>query len=228
MMPADFLEDLSRPDAYPPPQPTRVTLITTHISWVFLTDHEVWKLKRPVDYGFLDYTTVDRRRHFCEEEIRLNRRLAPDVYLGVEPVRRDGDHYSFLAKGTIVDYAVRMRRLPDGASAEALLGRGALTHEHLSRLASQLAAFYAAAASAPTFGSLDILRVNVDENFAQVQPFVGRFVAPDTLWAVRAWQLGRLERDANEFETRRAQGRVREGVPRQNHVRLASHAFVFF
>lgn len=211
MRPADLLADLSRPEAYPPPLPTRVTLITTHISWVFLTDHEVWKLKRPVDYGFLDYTTVDRRRHFCEEEIRLNRRLAPDVYLGVEPVRQDGDRYSFLAKGSIVDYAVRMRRLPDAASAEALLGRGALTHEHLSRLANRLAAFYTTAASAPTFGSFDVLRVNVDENFAQVQPFVGRFVAPDTLQAVRAWQLGRLERDANDFEARRAQGRVREG-----------------
>ncbi|MGH7313018.1 MAG: AAA family ATPase [Candidatus Rokuibacteriota bacterium] len=210
-MPADLLEGLARPEAYPPPRPTRVTLITTHISWVFLTDREVWKLKRPVDYGFLDYTTADRRRHFCQEEIRLNRRLAPDVYLGVEPVRRDGGRYAFVANGRIVDYAVRMRRLPDEASAEALLGRGALTHEHLSRLASRLAAFYTTAASAPTFGSPDILRANVDENFAQVQPFVGRFLAPDTLQAVRAWQLGRLERDANEFATRRARGRVREG-----------------
>ncbi|MGH7307373.1 MAG: AAA family ATPase [Candidatus Rokuibacteriota bacterium] len=208
---AALLEDLARPEAYPPPLPTRVTLITTHISWVFLTDHEVWKLKRPVDYGFLDYTTVDRRRHFCQEELRLNRRLAPDVYLDVEPVRQDGGRYSFLARGPIVDYAVRMRRLSDEASAEALLGRGALTHERLSRLASRLAAFYTTAASAPTFGSLDILRANVDENFTQVQPFVGRFVAPDTFQTVRAWQLGRLERDANEFERRRAQGRVREG-----------------
>jgi aminoglycoside phosphotransferase family enzyme len=62
-------------------------LITTHISWVFLTDYEVWKLKRPVDYGFVDYTTLERRRQCCEDEVRLNRRLAPDVYLGVVPVR---------------------------------------------------------------------------------------------------------------------------------------------
>jgi aminoglycoside phosphotransferase family enzyme/predicted kinase len=206
-----LLADLARPEAYPPPRPTRVTVVTTHISWVFLTDQEVWKLKRPVDYGFLDYTTIDRRRHFCQEEIRLNRRLAPDVYLGVEPLRLDGGRYSFLSRGSIVDYAVRMRRLPDEASAEALLRRGALTHERLSRLARQLAAFYGTAASVPAFGSLDILRANVEENFVQVQPFVGRFVGPDTLQAVRAWQLGRLEHDASEFERRRAQNHIREG-----------------
>ena len=82
-----LLDDLRRPEAYPDPRPSAVTLVTTHISWVFLTDREVWKLKRPVDYGFVDYTTVERRRQFCEDEVRLNRRLAPDVYLGVVPVR---------------------------------------------------------------------------------------------------------------------------------------------
>jgi aminoglycoside phosphotransferase family enzyme len=159
-----LLEDLTRPDAYPPPHPTRVTLVTTHISWVFLTDHDVWKLKRPVDYGFLDYTTADRRRHFCHEEVRLNRRLAPEVYLGVVPVRLEGGRHSLTSGGPIVDYAVRMRRLPDGANAEALLRRGALTDDHLSRLAARLAGFYAESAPAPGFGSLDVIRANIDEN----------------------------------------------------------------
>lgn len=210
-MPGDLLEDLARPEAYPPPQPARVTIITTHISWVFLTDREVWKLKRPVDYGFVDYTTAERRRHFCEEEIRLNRRLAPDVYLGVEPLHRDGGAYSFAGPGRVVDHAVRMRRLSDEASAEALLRRGALTHEALARLASRLAAFYARAAPTPAFGSLDILRANVEENFTQVRPFLGRFLDPETLRIVRDWQLGRLAQHAADFEGRRAGGRIREG-----------------
>ena len=78
-----IVQGLLRPDAYPLPRPTRVDLVTTHISWVFLTDHEVWKVKRPIDYGFLDYTTLDRRHHFCLEEIRLNQRLAPSVANGL-------------------------------------------------------------------------------------------------------------------------------------------------
>jgi hypothetical protein len=77
-----LLDDLRRPEAYPAPRPSQVAQVTTHISWVFLTDRDVWKLKRPVDYGFVNYTTLERRRRCCEDEVRLNRRLAPDVYLG--------------------------------------------------------------------------------------------------------------------------------------------------
>ncbi len=206
-----LLEDLGRPDAYPPPRPATVSLITTHISWVFVTDHEVWKLKRPVDYGFVDYTSLDRRRHFCHEEVRLNRRLAPDVYLGVVPVRLEEGRHSLTSNGTIVDYAVRMRRLPDAANAENLLRHGALTHGHLGRLAGRLAAFYASCAPGSRWGSLDVIRHNVEENFAQVGPFVGRFVERETFEAVRNWQLGCLSGHAHEFESRREQGRIRDG-----------------
>src|SRR5688572_22187883 len=165
-----LLEDLGRPEAYPAPRPTTIRLVTTHVSWVFITDHDVWKLKRPVDYGFLDYTTLDRRRHFCDEEVRVNSRLAPDVYLGVVPVRLDKGRHGFTSDGTVVDYAVRMRRLPETASAESLLLHGHLTHEHLSRLAGRLAAFYAASPPASGGGSGDVLRTNVEENFTQVRP----------------------------------------------------------
>ena len=211
MHPAGLLEDLMRPAAYPAPRPTSVRLITTHISWVFVTDHDVWKVKRPVDYGFVDYSTLERRQHFCHEELRANRRLAPDVYLDVVPIRvRDGLH-GVTPTGTIVDYAVRMRRLDDAWSAESLLRGGRLTHEHLARLASRLAAFYATATPASTSRSLQVVCANVDENFAQVEPFVGRIVDAKTFKAARDWQLGRLTRDAAVFEAREAQGRVRDG-----------------
>jgi uncharacterized protein len=211
LRPTELLEDLARPEAYPVPRPTTVSVITTHISWVFVTNHEVWKLKRPVDYGFVDYTTLDRRRHFCHEEVRVNRRLAPDVYLGVVPVCLEGGRYSFGSTGAVVDYAVRMRRLPDSASAEGLLRRGALTHEHLACLAGRLTAFYATSASESNERSLDVLRANVEENFDQVRPFVGRFVDADTFETVRSWQLGCLARDSLVFDARREEGRIRDG-----------------
>lgn len=208
---SELLEDLARPEAYPAPRPTTVSLVTTHISWVFITDHDVWKLKRPVDYGFLDYTTLDRRHHFCHEEVRVNARLAAGVYLAVVPVHLDQGRHSFTSSGTVVDYAVRMRRLPEAASAASLLEHAHLTHEHLARLAGRLAAFYATVSPASGWGAVDVLRANVEENFAQVRPFVGRFVDPETFEAVRAWQLGRLERDASVFEARQAHGRIRDG-----------------
>ena len=206
-----LLDDLRRPEAYPDPRPSAVTLVTTHISWVFLTDREVWKLKRPVDYGFVDYTTVERRRQFCEDEVRLNRRLAPDVYLGVVPVRLGPAGHWFGPDGEIVDYAVRMRRLPDDRSMEALLRRGALTGDHLQRLASRLARFFTAAAPVPEAGAIEAIRGPVTENFVEVEPFVGRFVSREVLDAVRDWQLGILEREAARFEERVRQGRIRDG-----------------
>ena len=207
----DLLMDLKTPEAYPAPRPTTIRLITTHISWVFITDHDVWKLKRPVDYGFVDYTTLARRRHFCHEEVRVNSRLAPGVYLDVVPVRLDQGRHSFTSSGTVVDYAVRMRRLAETANAESLLRHGQLTHDHLARLAARLAAFYATSPATARLGSLDILRANVEENFDQVRTFVGRFVESKTFEAVRAWQLGWLERKATLFEARQEQGRIRDG-----------------
>ena len=181
-----MLKDLERPEAYPPPRPTAVRRITTHISWVFITDHDVWKVKRPVDYGFVDYTTVERRRHFCHEEVHVNSRLAPGVYLDVVPIRLDRGRHAFTSDGPIVDYAVRMRRLPDNANAESLLRHGVLTDDHLARLAARLAAFYARAPVNSTLGSLDVLRTNVEENFEQVRPLVDRVVPRETFETVRA------------------------------------------
>ncbi len=204
-------DDLLRPDAYPPPRPARVERVTTHISWVFLTERDVFKVKRPVDYGFVDYSTLERRRHFCEEEVRLNRRLAPDVYLGVVPVRAGPDGATLTGDGPVVDYAVHMRRLPDAASAEARVRAGTLGHEDLWRLAGTLARFYAGAPATPRYGAPGVIAANVRENFEQVRPFVGRLLSAATFDAVRAWQLGTLARRRARFRARIARGRIRDG-----------------
>jgi aminoglycoside phosphotransferase family enzyme/predicted kinase len=206
-----LLDDLRCPEAYPAPRPSRVTQLTTHISWVFLTDLDVWKLKRPVDYGFVNYTTLERRQRSCEDEVRLNRRLAPDVYLGVVPVRLGPRGHWFGLDGDVVDYAVHMRRLPDERSAEALFRRGELTADHLAHLAERLALFFADAPPAPEAGALEVIRENVLENFTQTDAFVSRLLSRDTFDAVRAWQLGILERHSDRFRDRAAQGRVRDG-----------------
>src|SRR5690242_11005774 len=109
----------SRPEAFPQPGGA-VEVRHTHISVVFLTIEHVYKVKKSVNLGFLDFSTLAKRRHYCEEEVRLNRRLAPDVYLGVVPVTAAG----FEMPGEPVEYAVKMRRLPEDATLHKRLLRG--------------------------------------------------------------------------------------------------------
>ena len=122
---AEELHELARTEAYPYPV-EQVQLIHTHISAVFLAGDFVYKIKKPVDFGFLDFSTLEKRKHFCEEEVRLNRRLAPEVYLGVVPIARDGEHLRFEASGTPVEYAVKMKRLNPAQTFESLLENGRL------------------------------------------------------------------------------------------------------
>ena len=207
---AALIRDLLRPGNFPG-NSSRVALTSTHISDVFLTDREAWKIKRPVNFGFLDFSTLDSRRHFCHEEVRLNAGLAPGVYRGVVPVRLDARGHSFRRGGRIVDYAVRMKRLPESASARDMLEKGTLGWEHLAALASLLAPFYAARRATPRFGSARAIRVNVRENFDQVEPFVGRFVAPERFASVRRWQESFLRAHSRTFHARVRAGRIREG-----------------
>jgi aminoglycoside phosphotransferase family enzyme/predicted kinase len=143
--------------------------------------------------------------------VRLNRRLAPDVYLGVVPVRRDAGGATLVGDDAVVDYAVRMRRLPDSASASAMLHAGTLGHDRLGRLAGILARFYATSPTTPAYGTVDAVGRNVTENFDQVRPFVGRFLSAPTFEAVQAWQAGYLAEHRERFEARIQHGRIRDG-----------------
>src|SRR5690242_11475973 len=105
-----LLDSLLQPDAYPQATST-VQLIQTHVSYLFLTDQYVYKIKKPVDFGFLNFSTIDRRRFYCHEEVRLNQRLCPDIYLGVVEVREAPDGASLTGDGRTLDYAVKMKRL---------------------------------------------------------------------------------------------------------------------
>jgi len=108
-----MIDDLLNP-AHLPDETETVSLVQTHISMVLIADRFVYKIKKPVDFGFLDFTTLDKRQYYCNQEVKLNRRLSQNVYLGVVPIRHDGKHYWIgEGEGRIVEYAVRMKRLPE-------------------------------------------------------------------------------------------------------------------
>lgn len=133
---------LASPDAYSS-HPDSVEHIETHISHVFLAGEYVYKLKKPVQYDFLDFTSIATREHACREEVRLNRRLAPDAYLGVVPIVRDSrGAYQLAGTGEVVDWAVKMRRLPTELSLDTLHLRGELRPDQIDRLATTLVRFY--------------------------------------------------------------------------------------
>ena len=209
-----LIQAMSRPQAYPHPVET-VSVVQTHISAVFLAGDRAYKVKKPVDLGFLDFTTLERRRHFCRQEVTLNRRLAPGVYLDVVPITAAGDGVLVDGPGPALEFAVRMVRLPDERTFEALLERGVLDSDALRALAGRLAAFHAAAASGAEvsrWGGFDTVAGNARENFAQLRPFVG-----DTLSARVLEVLERRTEAALTDLRPLMEARARAGVPRDTH-----------
>ena len=136
-----LIEALSRPDAYPLPV-DKIEVHQTHISVVFLAGPFVYKIKKPVHFDFVDFTDLSARRHFCDEEIRLNRRLAPDVYLETVPIVAHGSAMRFGGPGTALEWAVKMRRLPDEATWEKRLTREEIGQNHVHALAERIAGFH--------------------------------------------------------------------------------------
>jgi aminoglycoside phosphotransferase family enzyme/predicted kinase len=149
---------LRRPEAYAP-RPPHVQVQETHASLVFLAGDRAYKVKKAVRYAFLDYSTLERRKRFCEEEVRLNRRLAPSIYLGVAPITADG---RVRGKGEIVEYAVEMVRLPEGRMLDEMLRREEVTAADVERIADVVAAFHARAERHPS-QPIDHLKSNLDD-----------------------------------------------------------------
>ena len=145
-----IIEDLSQPAAYPFAV-DRVEALQTHVSILFFAGERVYKVKKPVDFGFLDFSTLKRRRFFCGEEVRLNRRLAPDVYLGVVPILRGPDGRLRIGsdESDPVDYAVEMRRLPADRMLDRLLDEGVIDNTVIDDIVEVLVRFHATAATGP-------------------------------------------------------------------------------
>lgn len=213
------------PLAYPHPV-GGVELIQTHISYVLLAGDFAYKIKKPLNLGFLDYSTLEKRRRFCEEEVRLNRRLCGDTYLGIIPVTHDPVRgYRFGGEGEPVEWAVQMRRLPADRAMPALLARGEIDFEMTRAIAHRLAEFHLSAETndyIASFGSVDAVMVNWRENFEQTASYIGRTITREQWERVKAYVESFVERERPLFERRVAEGRSRDC-----HGDLRAEAIVF-
>jgi aminoglycoside phosphotransferase family enzyme/predicted kinase len=220
-----LIEALSDPAAYPYPVGA-VEVRQTHISAVFLAGPYAYKVKKPVNPGFLDFSTLEKRRHFCEEEVRLNRRLAPQVYLGVVPVVRAGQGLQFEGEGEVIEWAVKMQRLPDEATLQERLRRGEVGVGLVESLASRVAAFHRGAevnGRIAAFGPFEAVARIVLDIFAQARPQVGTTVSEAVFGRVKALAQEALGRLRPIIEARAARG-----VPRDCHGDLhLDHVYYF-
>lgn len=187
----------------------------THISVLLLSRNYVIKLKKPVDFGFLDYTTLKKRLRACEDEIRLNRRLCPDTYLGLGAcVEVDGQIRFSGRRGKIVDYCVWMKRLPEEGMLDRMVANNTVTETIIDRVAARLCEFHRTAGRGDEiakWGSLAEIRHNWEENFTQTAPFIGRTISDSAYEAIRSWVNEWFETRAELFDRRAREGRIVDG-----------------
>ncbi|MGH7765964.1 MAG: AAA family ATPase [Candidatus Binatia bacterium] len=204
---------MTEPGFYPH-GPAKVELRQTHISYVFLAGEYVYKVKKPVRFAFLDYSTLEKRRHFCGEELRLNRRLAPKIYLDVVPIGRDGSRFvPEAAHLRAVEYAVKMLCLPEERMLNRLLSEGRAGREDIRAIVEKLAAFHRSAdsAKAAVYGAPEAVRRQIDENFEETRSFIGRTISEKMFHRIRDYSLGFLSAQIGLLEARVRDGRIKDG-----------------
>lgn len=225
LAPGRLVAFLSDPHSYPE-RPRHVRVLQTHGSWLVLAGRHAYKVKKPVDFGFLDFSTLEKRRHFCAREVALNRRLCPDVYLGVLPIARHAGRLAFGEGGEIVEYAVKMRRLPERHFMLRRMARGAAGPREVEAIVATLKPFYEAHEPTPeiaAWGRVSRLRISTAENFRQTKDFVGTTLSRAAFEAVRQFTNVFYRRHAPLFAARIRERRIRDchGDLHLEHIHLS-------
>lgn len=220
-----LIDGMSDPEAYPHPVQS-VELRQTHISLVFLTDELVYKIRKPVKFSFLDFSSLSQRQADCEREVELNHRLAPDVYLGVVPVAVQDGQIRVEGAGAVVEWAVKMRRLPAEATLESRLQCGDVDRNTMTLLAQRLAAFHGAASGGPEitrFCQYAAVAHNIQDNLEAGRRCDGTILSPVLVARLTKLTSQRLEQLRAVIERR-----AERGVPRDTHGDLRlDHVYVF-
>jgi len=230
-----LISELKRPEAYPE-NVGRIKFVQTHISWVFITEEFAYKVKKPVNFGFLDFSTLEKRKFYCSREITLNSRLAPEVYIGVYPIiEHDGairitdwseaGEDDEAGKGEIIEYCVKMKRIPDSVLMRTAFDNGKLGLKDIRSIALTIADFHRTAQASfeiDRFGSLDVVKFNTDENFEQTRDFVGRSISMDQYKKIKQWTDEFYEKHSEALKARIRSKRIRDchGDLHMEHVCL--------
>lgn len=208
-----LIEKMMRPEFYPHPVDEEIRLIQTHISYVFLTGEFAYKVKKPLNFGFLDYSTLEKRRHFCQEELRLNQRAAAELYLEVLTITQAGDRFQLGGSGDAVEYAVKMRQFPQDTLLIRMFERGELTPQLLQDLAQVIADFHLKSTTDDyirSFGEVDQIQQAFDENYEQTKQYIGGPQTQQQFDETKAYTERFFTENQDLFAERRHRGWIRE------------------
>ncbi len=219
-----------KPEAYDE-EPGQIELTQTHISFVFLTKNFAYKVKKAVDLGFLDFTTLEKRRFFCEKELELNRRLCEDMYLEVVPINKS-EIIKIKGAGETVEYAVKMRKMLQERMMSQLLEKKRVDNRLVDRIAKIIADFHSKTETnsrISEFGSLKIIETNWKENFEQTREFICKTIPINNFRLIRERIDNFMKGRASFFEKRVAEGRVRDchGDIHSGNIFVADRIYVF-
>ncbi len=189
------------------------SLEETHISWVLIGRDVVYKIKKPVNFGFLDYSTLSKRLEFCKKEIELNKRLAQGMYLGLSAVVKTDEGLDIDKAGEVIEYAVRMKKIPQDRMMDVLIKHNAVKYEHIDKIAKIVAKFHLKAQTNPyisSFGSIEVNKQNTDENFQQTKDAVGDYITDFEYDAIKRYTNEFYENSADIFEKRIKEEKIRD------------------
>ena len=206
-----------------PDRPEDVGFAETHISLLFFTGKHVYKIKKPVDFGFLDFTTLKKRKHFCNLEIMLNRRLSTDIYLDVVAIRQRDRRIVLDNPGRTIEYAVKMNQIAEDRLMDRLLDQGRVTTDMVEEVATILADFYGRAATSKKikgYARPERLRQDTDENFEQTEGYIGSTISRELFDAIRRATNSFMNRNRAVFLKRIKDDRIRDchGDLRLEHI----------
>jgi len=204
----------------------KIEVIETAISWIFLNDRYVYKLKKPINLGFLDYTTLEKRKHFCEREIELNSRLSPQIYLGVDKVTKTGLNKN----GEILDYVVKMVRLPKSQLMSNMLKDNNVKETDIVRIAIVLADFHRDAELNYKFGDIEIIKENWTENFDQTKQYIGTAIDSTSFYKISDYVNNFIEKNISLFADRIAEEKIRRchgDMHSENIFIIEDNIFIF-
>jgi hypothetical protein len=224
------VEALMKPEAYDE-EPGKIESTQTHISFVFLTRNFVYKVKKAVDLGFLDFTTLEKRRFFCKKELELNRRLCGDMYIEVVPINKS-NVIKIKGEGEPVEYAVKMKRMPQEKMMNRLLEENKVNSKLIDKIAKIIAEFHSKAETnkrISEFGSLEIIETNWKENFDQTKEFVDKTISSEDFKLISERIKHFMRNNVSLFEKRMAEDRVRDchGDIHSGNIFVTDRIYIF-
>jgi len=205
------VDALLRTDSYPE-ETSKIELIQTHISVVFVTDNFVYKVKKAVNFGFLDFSTLENRHLYCQKELEINKRLCPKIYLEVVPINQK-NKIKIKGEGKIIEYALKMKRLPQERIMTILLKEGKVFKETIDDIAKVVSQFHLKAQTnleISQFGTIKIIKTNWDENFSQTTKYIDQTIPKVTFQFIQTGINTFIEKNKALFEDRIVSNKIRD------------------